>query len=354
MPKSTVFKAIAIVAAIAAAATFSTSIASAAPKAPNKSDARASAATPTAPAKTNANASAGLDHAAFWTSDKINNAIAFDMVFDAGSTVGRRVPAARTVGGTTTSGTLGTRWTSGGLAAAATGKVFFAIGTSYYQCSGSLIKDGKADRAIVLTAGHCVFDNASRAYVTNFIFIPNYDLAAVAIGGCTTSTNCWAAARLSANDGFTSQTSFTSQATWFDWGFATIFDLKNGLLPDGGNGVSADGTNSFAIAFSAMSKGTSVYAFGYPAATPYNGQYLIYSNGSLFLDSNNANKTYGLASDMTGGASGGPWFSNFTATSGGAGAIAQSLNSYKYGTKKYMYGPIFNSATAATYNAAVN
>lgn len=335
MLKKTAFKAIAVAATMVVAASLSTSFAVAAPATP---------AGPNDAAIANANESA-----AFWTADKLKSAKAFDMVFDQGSSVGRRVPVARTGSGTASPSALGSRWISGGLAASATGKVFFSVGGSYYQCSGSLVKDGKTDRSIVLTAGHCIWDNATSAYVKNFIFIPNYDSSAVSTGNCSTSNKCWAASQLFANPGFTSQSAFTSQATWYDWGFATIFELKNGQLPDGGSGAATDGTNSFPISFTAMSGGTSVYAFGYPAATPYNGQYLIYSNGKVSFDSYNSNKTYKLASDMTGGASGGPWFSNFSTT-----PAAQSLNSYKYGSTKNMYGPIFNSSTAATYSQALD
>ena len=54
---------------------------------------------------------------------------------------------------------------------------------------------------------------------------------------------------------------------------------------------------------------------------------------------------------MTGGSSGGPWFSGFNATTGDAGTI-QSLNSYGYSGQSFMYGPIFNGNTTNTYNAA--
>ena len=55
---------------------------------------------------------------------------------------------------------------------------------------------------------------------------------------------------------------------------------------------------------------------------------------------------------MTGGSSGGPWFSGFDST-GNAGTI-RSLNSYGYSGQSNMYGPIFNGNTTATYNVANN
>lgn len=299
--------------------------------------------------------SSKADKSSFWNAERINKAIAFDMVFEPGSKIARRVPAARTSSkpniGTTTS-VLGTSWVSGGLPLTASGKVFYAIGSSYYQCSGALVRDGKSDLSVVLTAGHCVFDNAKNTYATYWIFIPSYDLAQVSISGCSASTNCWAASSVHANNGFTSQTGFTTQATLFDWGFAKITELKNGKLPDGGDG-SVDGNNSFPISFSELPLGTSVSAFGYPAAGRYKGKDLVYSTGKIGIDSSNG-VTYSFASDMTGGASGGPWLSGFGTSSNSYSGTLSSVNSYKYGTSNFMYGPRFNSETEATYLSARN
>lgn len=295
-----------------------------------------------------------VDKSSFWNAEKINKAVAFDMVFETGSKIARRVPAARASSkpnvGTTTS-VLGTSWTKGGLPLTASGKVFYAIGSSYYQCSGALVKDEKPELAVVLTAGHCVFDNNTGTYATQWIFIPSYDLAQVSISGCSASTNCWAAASIHANNGFTSQAGFTTQATLFDWGFAKITEFKNGKLPDGGNG-SVDGSNSFPISFTGLPLGTSVSAFGYPAAGRYKGQDLVYSTGKIGIDSSNG-VTYSLASDMTGGASGGPWLSSFGTAANSYSGTLSSVNSYKYGTTTFMYGPRFNSETANTYALAI-
>ena len=289
------------------------------------------------------------DVAAFWSADKINKAIAFDMVFEKGAKSANRVPVAKGVSkstGSTTTSILGSSWNNGGLPLSASGKVFFAIDNSYYQCSGALVQEDKTDRAIVLTAGHCVYDNETSKYVTNWIFIPSYDINQVSISGCTASNGCWAASNIYANSGFTSQTSFTTQATLYDWGFARITELKNGALPDSG------GLNSFPISFFSLSKGVAVSSFGYPAAGKYNGKDLIYSSGALGFDANNANQTYSLASDMTGGCSGGPWLTQMKTSSPYSGTLS-SVNSYKYGTTTYIYGPKFNTETQVTFNSAL-
>ena len=96
--------------------------------------------------------------------------------------------------------------------------------------------------------------------------------------------------------------------------------------------------------------GQTAYAFGYPAAGKYHGNDLVYCSGSIFEDPYNEELTWGLPCGMTGGSSGGPWFSNFNATTG-VGALS-SLNSYGYSGVKAMHGPKFNSDTAAVYAAA--
>lgn len=297
-----------------------------------------------------------VDPTSFWSADKIKKAVAFNMVFEKGSKVAKRIanpPEVLKPGGDTGSSVYGASWNKAGLPLTATGKVYFAIGFSYYQCSGALVDDDKGDRSIVLTAAHCMYDNDTSDYVTNWIFIPSFDVQQASISGCSASTICWAAEKVFANDGFTSQTAYTDQATWYDWGFAVITQLKDGKLPDGGTGSGSDGTNSFPASFDNLALSTVVTSFGYPAAGKYKGRDLIYSSGPIIFDIYNQNKTYGLASSMTGGSSGGPWLSNFATTAPYSGTLS-SVNSYKYGSSRYMYGPKFNSDTLTTFNDAKN
>jgi hypothetical protein len=91
---------------------------------------------------------------------------------------------------------------------------------------------------------------------------------------------------------------------------------------------------------------------GYPAGGKYSpGNELISCTGPLGFDLWNWNRTYRLACDMTGGSSGGPWYTGFDAN-GNVGTLS-SVNSYGYGDGRAMYGPKFNTRTQATWNAAV-
>ena len=54
---------------------------------------------------------------------------------------------------------------------------------------------------------------------------------------------------------------------------------------------------------------------------------------------------------MTGGSSGGPWFRDFSTSTGVGTQI--SLNSFGYrGEKNAMYGPYFGSVVQSLYNTA--
>lgn len=220
------------------------------------------------------------------------------------------------------SGVVGAEWTGGGLVQATTGKVLFAMGGSYYVCSASVAQDTNTNTSVILTAGHCVFDNAAGAYA-NWMFVPDYDANPVNLttsGSFCADTRygCWTAQALVAHRGFTSQTAFTAQATLYDFAFATgTTNAKTDL-------------------------------FGYPSSAPYTGKVLTYSEGALGYDSRNGNNTYRVTSNMTQGCSGGPWFQGFAAGTG----TMMSVNSYSYSGSSYMHGPKLNGNTQALYTTA--
>ncbi|MGH9244571.1 MAG: trypsin-like serine peptidase [Acidimicrobiales bacterium] len=95
--------------------------------------------------------------------------------------------------------------------------------------------------------------------------------------------------------------------------------------------------------------GTALYAFGWPAAAPYDGTRMIYCSGNglpaLLTDG------IGMVCNMTGGASGGPWFLEFN-ESAGLG-IQSSVNSYKINLiSVLMFGPTFGADAQQRYETA--
>lgn len=289
------------------------------------------------------------DIVSYWTPTKIDTANTREIVFDKGAKAARVNSKGKGPKQNISADSTGKSWTAGGLPLATTGKVFFTFGTSTYVCSGSVVTDDKTDRSIVLTAGHCVYNQATGQFASNWMFIPAYD--SKPNGSCTDPANlfpysCWTARSLMVHSDFSSQSTFNATATQSDWAFAVIGANSSGAQLD--NTVGSFGFSESGF----TSAGQPAYSFGYPAASPYAGADLIYCNGNTITDASNSNATWGLACNMTGGASGGPWMSAFS-TASNSGALS-SVNSYKYSTDaSKMYGPKFDSRTRATLNAAL-
>ena len=242
--------------------------------------------------------------------------------------------------GSANSTVTGASWNEKDKGLDATGKVFFTLGTSNYVCSAAAVDDGgRAGYSMVLTAGHCAVDERTGAFARNFMYVPAYDGSSV---NCFSSPgSCFTASALVVHSGFANAGSFNAQAVKHDWAFAVFDDAVNGRLDAGGQ--------IFDIAFPAPSTGTVRQSFGYPAAGKYSGGDLVYCAGPVAPDSNYG--TWGLACDMTGGASGGPWVRDYA----GSNEALNSVNSYKYNggpLKNYMFGPEFNGKTAKTYQVA--
>jgi len=304
---------------------------------------------------------------AFWTPERVAQAVPRDFVFEPGK--GFRPAAKPDQPGKpkpppppppppafTTE-----EWTGAGLVQSATGKILFQMGSSYYVCSGSVVVDTRTSESLVLTAAHCVFDESGRdrrntpeddRFATNWMFIPDYDAAPVTLttsgSFCAQTTyGCWTASALVVHAGYATAGRFNTQATLHDFAFA--------VMGPGGNGGSVSASLEAAAGTQPYSfvevPSSTAYAFGYPAASPFDGKKLWYCADALGRDSNNSSLTYRIGCDMTGGSSGGPWFGPVTSPFSGTGTL-MSVNSYGYSGEDAMYGPIFNLKTEAVYKSA--
>ena len=293
----------------------------------------------------------GQDHAsvmAFWTADRIASAQPREVIPHGrfgiaetqkpGGTKGK--PGGGDSGGSSSTVT-GASWTGGGAVKQQEGKVLFVMGENAYVCSGTVVLDTRENESMVLTAGHCVFDESTGEFATNWIFVPNYE--EVLNFGCNVMhASCWSAAALVTSDGWANGGGSLSGFNE-DYGFAIVGANTAGLLENQ--------TGASPIAFTGSP--SSVYAFGYPHAYPYDGNDLVYCAGSAVADGWGGTTSSGLDCNMTGGSSGGGWFESFDPATG-TGTLV-SVNSFKYTRgpySKYMFGPRFDSDTAATYQAA--
>jgi V8-like Glu-specific endopeptidase len=294
---------------------------------------------------------------AHWTKERIAKAVPRDFV-KAGGSIGlapmkgnpnKKPPTPPPGGG---GSVLGASWTKTGNVLARTGRVVFSMGGGDWICSGTVVDDNnRPGFSMVLTAGHCAIDETNGEFATNWMFIPAFDTFPTYT--CSASAyGCWTAVGLAVHNQFATAGSFNNQAVSNDWALAIVgpggksgttqLDTLLGSFPIGYNGV-APTTDDVAL-------GNKLYAFGYPAAGKYHGSDLVYCAGNVTQDSRSANLTWGMACDMTGGSSGGPWLSAFDESTQ-LGTLS-SVNSYGYGNRAVMYGPKFNSRTQATFNLA--
>ncbi|HEX6353538.1 peptidase [Actinophytocola sp.] len=218
----------------------------------------------------------------------------------------------------------GAAWTGGGKVVTTAGRVFFTYQGRQASCSGNAVTSG--NKSTVITAGHCV--KLDGAFHTNWVFVPGYNNGNAPFGTwtarATMATPQWVA----------------SEDINFDVGAAVVNQLNGQSLTDvvGGQGVAFN-----------QARGQNMYAFGWPAAAPYNGSQMIYCSGTTF----NAfiSNGIGMTCNMTGGSSGGPWFLQFNEAAGTG--VVNSVNSYKINfIPTWMFGPYFGADAQNLYNTA--
>ncbi|UYB42732.1 peptidase [Streptomyces sp. Je 1-4] len=275
---------------------------------------------------------------AFWTADRMRAAAPLDLATPtkrSAAAVPRSAPlkVAPTLPRLPKAGPLlpgslpqaGGPWTGGGAVVKTTGRVFFTYQGRNASCSGDAVTSG--NKSTVITAGHCV--KLQGAWHTNWVFVPGYQDGQAPYGK-------WPASKTLATPQWTA-----SEDINFDVGAAVVAPLDGKKLTDvvGGQGLSFN---------SGYNKAT--YAFGFPAAAPYDGSKLIYCSGNTIKDPLFSND-HGLSCNMTGGSSGGPWFTSFDEKTGTG--LQTSVNSFGYQfLPNTMFGPYFGDDAKNLYNKA--
>lgn len=304
--------------------------------------AAAAFATPTSAAPASATVHLAADTAveasavaAKWTPEAMRNAIPLDRLLPAADasklTQDVRTGTAQVVEPSLLNDLLpmafpagGGPWTGAGKVVSTAGRVFFTYQGRQASCSGNAVTSG--NKSVVMTAGHCV--KLDGAFHTNWAFVPAYNNGNAPYGTwtarATMATPQWVA----------------SEDINYDVGAAVVNQLNGASLTDvvGGQGVAFN-----------QARGQNMYAFGWPAAAPYDGTRMIYCSGRVF----NAflSNGIGMTCNMTGGASGGPWFLQFNEASGTG--LLNSVNSYKINLiPTWMFGPYFGADAQNLYNSA--
>jgi len=274
----------------------------------------------------------------YWTTKRMRSAVPADVLVagkdksSAGDPVAVGKPTVvRQAAPVAVADFTGGYYSGGGEVRDTTGKVFFTLGGTNYVCSGSAVTSGNKD--VVLTAGHCLNEGPG-AYATNWAFVPGYDDGARPYGTFT-------ARQLLTTTQWRDSGDFD-----YDVAFAVVNTVNGAHLTDVVGGQS--------IGFN-QSRGQYMYSFGYPAGSPYDGSDIAWCHGTVVQDTYGGSADQGLNCNMTGGSSGGPWFTNYNEGTG-LGTL-NSVNSFKYNggrLRSYMFGPYLGSVAQSLYSTAAS
>ena len=247
-------------------------------------------------------------------------------------------------------------WTGGDVQLAA-GRILFEMpqlrgkriaGWVAYVCSGTAVTDSATGRSLILTAAHCVYDDAAKVFARNVLFIPGQDDG----GADGTDANCgndpigcWVPSHGVVDDDWTTR-EFPANVEW---------DFAFYVVPDAGAHVSgresapdslAGAVNELSVDFGSARFGEVTHALGYSYAQD---PQFRYCKEAAQLEAGGVD--YWLPScELTGGSSGGPWVAPMDEAVG-TGPIV-SVNSWGYTNQPGMAGPFLEGTAACVFAAA--
>ena len=300
----------------------------------------------------------------FWTAERVAQAKPRDLVIDErglgylkgvdgsltpyGHSVralkSQPVPQAKPGGG---GGTVikNSAWTAGGAVQNAAGRILFQMGADFFVCSGTAATDSVTGRSIIITAGHCTYDDTGKAFATNVLFIPNQD-GTTGSGTDFDCNNdplgCWAPNFGVVDVNWTTRT-FPDNIPW-DYAYYVVSDT-GAHSGAGANGALDSIAGSLPISFlppyvSVSGSLDFTHALGYSYSQDPNFMYCAQDMSTTGADN------WWLGScGLSGGSSGGPWVQPMN-TSTGSGPII-SVNSWGYNGRAGMAGPKLSGTSAA-------
>lgn len=263
-------------------------------------------------------------------------------------------------------------WTDGGAVQTAAGRLFYEMPSNKrftrwagYVCSGTVATDGVTGRSVIITAAHCVYDDANKAFARNVLFIPNQD----GTTGSGTDSNCsndpvgcWTASFGVVDVDWTTR-SFPDNIPW-DYAYYVVDDTGS----HSGNAASSDALDvavgAFDISFAAPAVDDGTAGASSPDFT--HGLGYSYSDDPNFMYCAEDMTTEGTDNwwlsqcGLSGGASGGPWIQPMNTGSGSGPLI--SVNSWGYSTSPGMAGPklsgtsaqcVYDEARTTAFNAVL-
>jgi hypothetical protein len=238
-------------------------------------------------------------------------------------------------------------YTGGGVVQDAVGRIYFEMPSNSrrtrwagYVCSGTVMNDAASDRSVIITAAHCVYDDAYKAYARNVLFIPDQ----AHTSGTGTDLNCgndpigcWAPDFGVVDVNWTNRT-FPDNVAW-DYAYYVVGN--SGAYTAGISTVSATldaAVTPMTVSYTAPGVGGDTHALGY--SYDVDPQFMYCRDPLESLDAAN----WWLPNcGLSGGSSGGPWAQSFT---GGNGTI-MSVNSWGYTNQPGMAGPKLSGTSAS-------
>jgi hypothetical protein len=240
-------------------------------------------------------------------------------------------------------------WGNGGVVQEAAGRIYFEMPANSrrtrwdgYVCSGTVMSDATSGRSIIITAAHCVYDDAYKAYARNVLFIPNQaetSGAGTDLSCANDPIGCWAPDFGVVDVNWTTR-AFPDNVKW-DYAYYVVNDSgahQPGLT------ARADALDAavqpMSVSYSAPAVGTLSHALGY--SYDVDPQFMYCADPLQNLDASN----WWLPNcGLSGGSSGGPWSQPFNTGTGNGPII--SVNSWGYTGQPGMAGPKLSGTSAA-------
>ena len=257
------------------------------------------------------------------------------------------------------------QWNDGGDIQFATGRLYYEMPSNPrrkrwggYVCSGTVVMDGVSGRSVILTASHCVYDDANKAFARNVLFIPDqhHTTGSGTDGNCGNDPiGCWVADFGVVDENWTTRT-FPDNIPW-DYAFYVVSDTG---AHSGGLTSAPDALDAAVNAFSINWGSPPVTDDGTPGASTPDFTHAMgysYSDDPYFMycaedmENMDAANWWLPSCELSGGSSGGPWLQPFDGSANGSDVI--SVNSWGYTTSPGMAGPkLYGTSANCVYTAA--
>ncbi len=256
-------------------------------------------------------------------------------------------------------------WTSGGAVQNAAGRLYFEMPNNAqrtgpwtgYVCSGTVATDSTSARSVIVTAAHCVYDDANKAFARNVMFIP--DQAHTSASGTDLNCSndpmgCWIPSFGVVDTNWTTRT-FPDNIAW-DYAFYMVADSgahQQGITSTSDVLDDSTAAGSLPVSFAAVAVNDGTAGATSPDFTDALGY--SYSEDPKFMycaedmTTNGAVNWWLASCGLSGGSSGGPWVQPMSA---GSGNII-SVNSWGYTNQPGMAGPkLYGTSASCVFDAA--